>query len=364
MIVSLESWAETLRVPLAGALLCSLLISGQAMGADTDEDGLVDNSDNCTLVSNSDQRDNDNDGYGNLCDGDFNNDAETNFGDWFILRQLLGQPGDRRTDLNGDGITNFADVIIFRDLVGMPPGPTGTHPFISNCSCYFSGDCNGGSFCNYGPGGPSEEDVCFWRLPKPEGVPGEGCDAEYEGPWGPVCDGFCSPAAIGSSLGSENPALVGQAVALWADALLIPALAGGGPLEESFAEAAEALPFQSPDSAGILGRHVADLLSIAASTEFYDYFCHYEWHPDEPTDPVDLSQDSCRAAAGRLATEALLAELALAGDGAPFVRQIAEECPAWQLMFTPRCEAGPDALDCFERLIADLAVFLSTPPRQ
>ena len=38
---------------------------------DTDGDLIADDCDNCKPLSNSDQRDKDNDGYGNRCDPDF-----------------------------------------------------------------------------------------------------------------------------------------------------------------------------------------------------------------------------------------------------------------------------------------------------
>jgi hypothetical protein len=39
------------------------------------DDGLADGEDNCTRVSNPDQRDTDGDGIGNTCDCDFNQDG-------------------------------------------------------------------------------------------------------------------------------------------------------------------------------------------------------------------------------------------------------------------------------------------------
>ena len=45
---------------------------------DTDLDGVPDVSDNCTLVANSNQRDTQGNGFGNLCDGDLNNDLIVN----------------------------------------------------------------------------------------------------------------------------------------------------------------------------------------------------------------------------------------------------------------------------------------------
>ena len=50
-----------------------------------DGDGIGDACDNCTLVSNADQRDTDADGYGNMCDADFNGDGVVNVTDYWSI---------------------------------------------------------------------------------------------------------------------------------------------------------------------------------------------------------------------------------------------------------------------------------------
>lgn len=45
---------------------------------DFDGDGIPDIRDNCRIVVNTDQRDTDQDGNGNLCDADLNNDGLAN----------------------------------------------------------------------------------------------------------------------------------------------------------------------------------------------------------------------------------------------------------------------------------------------
>ncbi len=92
---------------------------------DTDGDGVFDNQDNCTLLSNALQLDVDGDGYGNACDADFNNDNVTNFLDVSLFAPDFQTAGELETDLNGDGLVNFVDLAILRDFYLLPPGPSG-----------------------------------------------------------------------------------------------------------------------------------------------------------------------------------------------------------------------------------------------
>ncbi|MBT8143707.1 MAG: endonuclease/exonuclease/phosphatase family protein [Gammaproteobacteria bacterium] len=89
---------------------------------DTDNDTIDDLSDNCVLVSNPTQHDTDNDGFGNLCDGDLDQSGFTNFADLAMLRQAFFSD-DPDADFNGDGIVGFLDLAIFKSLFGAPPGP-------------------------------------------------------------------------------------------------------------------------------------------------------------------------------------------------------------------------------------------------
>lgn len=91
---------------------------------DTDGDGIPDRSDNCTLVANNDQRDTDNDGFGNICDPDLNNDLIINAADLALFRELFGT-SDENADFNGDGIVNILDYgILSANFFGVP-GPSG-----------------------------------------------------------------------------------------------------------------------------------------------------------------------------------------------------------------------------------------------
>jgi hypothetical protein len=91
---------------------------------DSDGDGVMDTQDNCTLVSNPDQRDTDGDGFGNLCDPDLNNDGVVNFLDLGLLRSVFFS-SNADADFNGDGVVNFPDLGVLRLYFFSPPGPAG-----------------------------------------------------------------------------------------------------------------------------------------------------------------------------------------------------------------------------------------------
>ncbi len=91
---------------------------------DTDEDGVQDPQDNCQFVANSDQLDTDADGFGNVCDADFNNNCIVNIVDLGLFRTAFFS-SDSLYDLNGDGIVNVVDLGSLRSLFLQPPGPSG-----------------------------------------------------------------------------------------------------------------------------------------------------------------------------------------------------------------------------------------------
>ncbi len=95
---------------------------------DTDGDNVFDVHDNCTLVANADQRDTDSDGYGNLCDPDFDNNGIVNFLDLSTWTPNFGTNSNGDLDLNGDGVLNFLDFSILTSFFQMPPGPSGIAP--------------------------------------------------------------------------------------------------------------------------------------------------------------------------------------------------------------------------------------------
>ncbi|NNF15862.1 MAG: hypothetical protein HKN70_03900, partial [Gammaproteobacteria bacterium] len=89
---------------------------------DADGDTVADPVDNCQLVANTDQRDSDFDGFGNLCDADLNNDNIVNFTDVFLFSDVF-LDSDPDADFNGDGIVNFLDIFVLQAGFLLAPGP-------------------------------------------------------------------------------------------------------------------------------------------------------------------------------------------------------------------------------------------------
>jgi len=96
---------------------------------DDDNDGVLNDQDNCTVVFNPSQCDSDSDGFGNHCDGDLDNSGGiANFGDLAVFRTQFGAASDEPIydvadfDCSG-GLVNFEDLSSFGQLFGTAPGP-------------------------------------------------------------------------------------------------------------------------------------------------------------------------------------------------------------------------------------------------
>ena len=100
-----------------------------------DGDDWGDVCDNCLVAFNGvpdagpvDQCDTDHDGYGNWCDGDFNQDNVVGVPDFNIFRSCFGMPGApmfAECDCNCDGVVGVPDFNCFRAQFGAGPGPSG-----------------------------------------------------------------------------------------------------------------------------------------------------------------------------------------------------------------------------------------------
>jgi hypothetical protein len=122
------------RGTLVAVALGLLGVSG-AFGADADGDGVDDSGDNCTLIVNPNQCDTDSDGYGNHCDGDFDNTGvprvnSIDFSSYFLLDLQTGVDMlNRGTNMSCDGIpaVSVSDYSLYfaPQLALGYPGPSG-----------------------------------------------------------------------------------------------------------------------------------------------------------------------------------------------------------------------------------------------
>ena len=94
-----------------------------AYAVDSDADGVADDLDNCTLVANTNQRDTNGDGFGNICDPDFNNNGLVDSQDGALLKAAFGSAGFPDRDLNGNGVVDSQDGALLKARFGQPPGP-------------------------------------------------------------------------------------------------------------------------------------------------------------------------------------------------------------------------------------------------
>jgi len=98
-----------------GALVGYPIASFAGLAPDADGDGVPDVLDKCMLDSRNTGLaacDTDQDGYGNVCDGDFNQNGSTNtqdFSMYFAPALSSGVPTARGTDMNCNGSVNTQD---------------------------------------------------------------------------------------------------------------------------------------------------------------------------------------------------------------------------------------------------------------
>jgi hypothetical protein len=106
----------------------SLTVTAGPTEPDTDSDGVVDQHDNCSAFANSNQADSDQDGYGQVCDGDFtlNNNHLVNLFDFASFKNaFVTNPYDEQCDHTCNGIINLFDFASFKNLFVGAPGPSG-----------------------------------------------------------------------------------------------------------------------------------------------------------------------------------------------------------------------------------------------
>jgi hypothetical protein len=124
---------RTLTALAVGALLVGLSGAGrtQELEMDLDGDGVPDDADNCLEFPNPDQLDQDHDGYGSLCDADYNQDGVAGIiPDFMSFKGTFGaNVGDFNylvpMDHDGDGAIGLNDFSVVRRCMLRAVGPSG-----------------------------------------------------------------------------------------------------------------------------------------------------------------------------------------------------------------------------------------------
>lgn len=98
--------------------------SDTAQDTDVDGDGMSDQLDNCTMIANAEQLDSDADGYGNVCDADFNNNGIVDPFDLSRLKSRFGSTEAPDEDLDGNGVVDSLDLSTLKLNFGKKPGPS------------------------------------------------------------------------------------------------------------------------------------------------------------------------------------------------------------------------------------------------
>jgi hypothetical protein len=133
------------------ALACALLLAaGLSLTVtagplpDADSDTVADVHDNCSQKSNTNQADEDQDGYGQVCDGDFNQDGKVQLNDFITFKAAYEpNPYQAECDHNCDGKVQLNDFITFKALYEpVPLGPSG-----QSCAALADGSCPGNPPC-------------------------------------------------------------------------------------------------------------------------------------------------------------------------------------------------------------------------
>ena len=131
---------STLRVGLCALVIGLPMLAFAGPAVDGDGDGIPDVIDNCSTGANAGAAggDDDKDGYGNACDGDFNNDLTSDGVDFSVPHfltdfasgaQSINSDGNPQgTDMNCDTVIDGVDFTVpyfLTQFAAGVPGPSG-----------------------------------------------------------------------------------------------------------------------------------------------------------------------------------------------------------------------------------------------
>jgi hypothetical protein len=117
-----------MKLTIFAAALTFVLWQTPAFATDSDFDGVADAIDNCSETKNATQDDTDQDGCGNLCDTDYNNDGLANYPDFGAIINAFGSMDEEkvhRDPVSGKTV-GYRDWGFFIGAWGSVPGPSGT----------------------------------------------------------------------------------------------------------------------------------------------------------------------------------------------------------------------------------------------
>ncbi len=128
-----DAAASSVRSRLVLSFLAALLhflSVAPSKAQDQDSDGIIDGQDNCLAVANPSQLDTNRDGFGNLCDTDYDDNGVSGTTDYGIFKNAYGSTAgtpayNPNVDSDGNGAIGTSDYGIFRANYGRAPGPSG-----------------------------------------------------------------------------------------------------------------------------------------------------------------------------------------------------------------------------------------------
>jgi hypothetical protein len=260
----------------------------------------------------------------------------------------------------GDGVVNQPTEDCDGTDDALCPGECFSDCTCQRCNCYFTSDCPIGTFCDLTAG-------CLFRLPKPLGVIGAGCNVPWNPSGGGPCDGYCTGTVLGSSLATEDPSALTASALFWGEALIQAGERGGGVIDQELSELAMTA-VSEPAHGGEMLRHVASVLFGLAGPHFlahaapdFDFGELAVDFSDNPCERLvsDLSQDPCLVDALRYALYALMAEIGRPGSAAAILDDIPNLCPH-ALANALTCAEEPDELELLKRRVSEIGVVLRT----